>query len=194
MLTLWWEINESLNDNRFSCTFCVCINAALNQINFIMMDVNWTHLTTGQPALSYHRVSMFPSEILVQGNMTVQARCEFLYFRLLQKYFLQGELRLNMCPVCSRLQKNNKNELLKSPPPQILLSWVFLLSGKKAWMVFWLVLSSLCPSLPLSQNLLFNNHNISNFRIKTYWTADFTCKFVLFTDKWNHLCAKLTWS
>lgn len=138
MLTLWWEINESLNDNRFSCTFCVCINAALNQINFIMMDVNWTHLTTGQPALSYHRVSMFPSEILVQGNMTVQARCEFLYFRLLQKYFLQGELRLNMCPVCSRLQKNNKNELLKSPPHKFFFPEYFCyLEKRHGWFFGW---------------------------------------------------------
>lgn len=40
MLTPWWEINESLNDNRFPCTFRVCINAALNQIIFIMMDGN----------------------------------------------------------------------------------------------------------------------------------------------------------
>lgn len=78
---------------------------------------------------------MFTSETLAQENMTVQARCEFLYFKLLQKYLLQGELRLNVCPVYSGLHKTNKNKLMKSHTNSSFLS-IFVI-WKKGMDGFW---------------------------------------------------------
>lgn len=181
MLTLWWKINESLNNNRFSCTFCVCINAVLNQISFIMMDElnTFSNRTTSTFLLlefpCVHQRSWLRKtwQFKLGVSFCTSGCCRNAFYKESWGW---------MCAQCaSDYTKPTKRNWWNLT--QILSFGVFLPSRKKAWMVFGLVLSYLCPCLPLSQNQLFNNNNISNFRIKKSWTADFTCKFVLFAEK-----------
>lgn len=126
------------------------------------MDMNRTHLATGQPAISYCR--SLGLSVRYFDSRQFKVVLEFLYFELLWKYVLEGVLSW----VCTQrvfcYTKPVKMNCWNTPLLLVVL-WIFLLPGKKAWMSLELVLPSHLPPHP-------PNHKIKYSIITTLLTSE----------------------